>query len=129
MMRRVASTPSITGITRSIKITSGRSRAALSTASWPSAAIHTTAYPGTVVTRRRSVSRASARSFTIATRISSRFADEVRHGPKESIVVEAPLGQVAIDPQFKAAHPVLLPVFVRDNDDRQLAQRRIGSHQ
>jgi len=43
MIRRVASTPSITGITMSISTTSGRSAAALRTASAPSAAVQATA--------------------------------------------------------------------------------------
>ncbi|KAG1076837.1 hypothetical protein G6F40_017248 [Rhizopus arrhizus] len=65
MMRRVASTPSITGMIRSISTTSGRSRAHCATACSPSLATHATSRPGSSAIARRMVSTAICRSLTI----------------------------------------------------------------
>ena len=66
MIRRVASTPSMTGMMRSMRITSGRSAAHRRTASAPSLATQATVYAGTESSARRSASTASGSSLTIA---------------------------------------------------------------
>jgi hypothetical protein len=78
MIRRVASTPSIRGISRSIKIRSGVFFAQSSTASAPSRAIQATSVPGRNSTVRRNASQINGRSFAIPTLMRSRL----RSGPR-----------------------------------------------
>ena len=74
MIRRVASTPSVPGMNRSMRITSGPSARVIATACSPSRAIHATSCPGTDSTTRRSTSQAMTESLTmpILMRISDR---------------------------------------------------------
>ncbi len=66
MIRRVASTPSITGMIRSIRIRSGVNSAQRCTASRPLLATHTTWCAGSKLTARRKASTAMGMSLTIA---------------------------------------------------------------
>ena len=65
MIRRVASTPSITGIMRSMRTRSGMSSTHRSTASWPFLAIQATERAGSVNRTRRRLSTAIPRSLII----------------------------------------------------------------
>ncbi|MNS96479.1 hypothetical protein D3C72_1307790 [compost metagenome] len=66
MIRRVASTPSITGMIRSIRIRSGVSSAHWRTASAPLPATQTTSWAGSNARARRRASTAMGMSLTIA---------------------------------------------------------------
>ncbi|MNP66123.1 hypothetical protein D3C76_1617870 [compost metagenome] len=66
MMRRVASTPSITGMIRSIRIRSGVCSAHFCTASRPSPATQITWCAGSKANARRKASTAMGMSLTIA---------------------------------------------------------------
>ena len=65
MILRVASTPSVPGMSRSIRIKSGTSARARATASAPSFAIQATSLAGEDTTTRRSASRAKPMSLAI----------------------------------------------------------------
>ncbi len=66
MIRRVASTPSISGMIKSISTRSGVSRAQRSTASAPSRATQASSWPRASSRRRRIASTAITMSLTIA---------------------------------------------------------------
>ena len=65
MIRRVASTPSVPGMHRSIRIRSGTSLRASATASAPSFAVQATSCSDDDSTTRRNASRARPTSLTI----------------------------------------------------------------
>src|SRR5205823_4349769 len=117
MMRRVASAPSICGITRSMRTTSGRSARQRRTASSPSWATQATSWRGSLRTTRRSVSTAICWSLTMPTRI-SRLSDQFLDDVEQPVVVEAALGQVVVGARLQTAEAVLLAVLVRHDDHR-----------
>ena len=69
MIRAVASSPSITGMSTSMVMTSGRSRSANSTAVLPSPASPTTSISGTAANASPSTARTSGESSTTSTRV------------------------------------------------------------
>ena len=74
MIWRVACEPSMCGISRSIRIRSGRSRFAIAIASTPSLAVQTTSWSGRLSTTRRRASHAAFRSLTIPIRMGRSYA-------------------------------------------------------
>src|SRR5436305_13139185 len=98
----MASTPSSRGMVRSMRITSGRSRAASATASSPSPASPTTSSPSWSPRNVRSPSRTTAWSSTTSTVIGgSAMPDGQRHrGPR-------PRGRGDLEPAAEPAGPLL----------------------
>ncbi len=81
MICRVASTPSITGMIRSIRIRSGVNSAQRCTASRPLPATHTTSCEGSKFKARRKASTARGMSLTIATLMTARPQSAPRRRP------------------------------------------------
>gem|GEM_PF-4507627 len=74
MICRVAWAPSMCGMSRSMRIRSGRSRLAIAIASTPSLAVQITSWSGRLVTTRRKASHAALRSLTIPIRMAGSYA-------------------------------------------------------
>ena len=85
MIRRVASTPSIPGMNRSIRIRSGRSTRARAIASAPSLAVQATSCSDDDSTTRRNASRARPVSLTIPILMKGDFDSSDQ--PIESVTV------------------------------------------
>jgi hypothetical protein len=70
--------------------------------------------PPDIVRQSRALVRSAARSHG--------RADQVLDGLDEPVVVEAALGEVAVRPDLEAAGAVLLPLLIRHDHDRQVAE-------
>ena len=125
MIRRVASTPSMPGMIRSISTRSGVSCAQSSTASAP-----LRRDPDDLVLgcqRQRAPQRLDGHRQVVddADPHARGLADQVDDRLQQRLVVEAALGQVVVGAGLEAAQAVLLAVLVGHDHDRQRFQLRI----
>ncbi len=124
MICRVASTPSMRGMIKSMRIRSGVSLAHMVTASAPSRATQTTCVPGRIDTMRRSDSAIVGTSLAMPI-FTRRPSDQIRDGLLQRVVVEAALREVVVGARLEPAPAVFLAILVRDDHDRQLTELRV----
>ena len=127
MICRVASTPSITGMIRSIRIRSGRLSRHLS-----NGFLAILGNPGDFGVGLRD--HDSPQGFDCQFQIvddrnpyHSDVSDQIGHRPDERVVVKAAFGQIGIRSDLQAQQSVFLTILVRDDDDRQLCEPWVAS--